>query len=86
MMAGGKESVKTVPTHEKGKVLTAKYLADLETSIKARTALNGTNIDILYVDGGSIISVTGSLANTKPIQLTVCSNGTPAKITVLSVV
>jgi len=85
MKGGDKNAVKPVPLHTAGKVLTAKYLEELETSVKSRTPLKGANIDILYVDGGSIISVTGTLggAGGDPIVLTVCSNGTPSVVTVV---
>lgn len=85
MKGGDQNAVKTVPLHSKGKVLTAKYLEDLEIAVKARTPLKGTNIDILYVDGGSIISVTGGLAAAAgdPVVLTVCSNGQPTVVTVV---
>lgn len=56
----------------------------METSVKGRTPLKGTNIDILYVDGGAIISVTGGTAGGgSPIVLTVCSNGQPTVVTVV---
>lgn len=84
MKGGDKNAVKPVPLHTAGKVLTAKYLEELETSVRSRTPLKGANIDILYVDGGSIISVTGTLGGT-PIELTVCSNGTPTVITVFGI-
>lgn len=84
MNSGDKNAAKTVPRHSKGNVLTAKYLEELEIAVKARTPLNGTNIDILYVDGGSIISVTGGLAAAGgPVVLTVCSNGQPTVVTVV---
>jgi hypothetical protein len=66
-------------------VLKEKYLNDLELSIKDRTPIKGTNIDILAVEGGAIISVTGTLAGGEPLALTICSNGTPTVVTVLSV-
>lgn len=84
MKGGDKNSVQVVPLHSAGKVLTSKYLSDLELSVKARTPLKGANIDILYVDGGSIISVTGGLAAAgEPIPLTICSNGVPSVVTVI---
>jgi len=70
-----------VPKHEAKKVLTSKYLENLELSVKDRTPLAGTNIAVLAVEGGAIISVTGTLGG-NPIELTVCSNGTPTVITV----
>jgi len=85
MKGGDKNAVKPVPLHTAGKVLTAKYLEELETSVRSRTPLKGANIDILYVDGGSIISVTGALGGGVPIELTVCSNGTPSVITVFGI-
>ncbi len=85
MKGGKKEGIWAVPSHESGKVLTAKYLKDLETSVRARTPVAGANIDILYVEGSSIISITGGLAGGggQPIVLTVCSNGTPSVVTVV---
>jgi len=71
-----------VPKHEAKKVLTSKYLENLELSVKDRTPLAGTNIAVLAVEGGAIISVTGTLGGGTPIELTVCSNGTPTVITV----
>jgi hypothetical protein len=84
MNGGDKEGLKAVPSHQAGKVLTAKYLNEIETAIKARTPIKGTNIDIFYLDGGSVISVTGGLAAVgDPVVLTVCSNGTPTVVTVV---
>jgi hypothetical protein len=85
MKGGDKNAVAVVPMHSQGKVLTCKYLKDLEASVKGRTPIKGTNIDILYVDGGAIISVTGGTAGGTPIELTVCSNGTPTVITVFGI-
>lgn len=73
-----------VPKHNAGDVLTAKYLSDIEVSIKGRTPIAGQNISINYLDGGSIISVTGSFGGASPIVLTVCSNGTPSVVTVMA--
>lgn len=85
MNGGDKEGLKAVPSHQAGKVLTAKYLNEIETAIKARTPLKGTNIDIIYLDGGAVISVTGTLGG-EPFPLTICSNGTPSVVTVLTVI
>ncbi|NBV28780.1 hypothetical protein EBS02_07170 [bacterium] len=89
-MRGAKEGAEKVPIHEAQKPLTVKYLHALEESIRARTPLKGENIDIVYVDGGAIISSTGgglsSIAGggtPEPVALTVCSNGTPTTITVV---
>lgn len=86
MKGGDKNAVHVVPLHEAGKVLTAKYLENLENSVRARTPLKGTNIDILYLDGGAVISVTGGLASVAgdPVVLTVCSNGQPTVVTVVA--
>lgn len=85
MQKGDKNSVVAVPLHEPGKVLTAKYLANLETAVKARTPIKGQNIDIVYLDGGAVISVTGGISGGGgvPVVLTVCSNGTPSVVTVV---
>jgi len=74
-----------VPKHEAKKVLTSKYLENLELSVKDRTPLAGTNIAVLAVEGGAIISVTGGLAAVAgdPVILTVCSNGQPTVVTVV---
>ena len=61
MPKGDQNSVAVIPQHEKGKVLTAKYLTDLEGAVRGRTPLKGVGIDILYIESGSIISVTLSL-------------------------
>ena len=41
MKGGDKEAVKVVPKHEAGKVLKAKYLEELENSVRARTPIAG---------------------------------------------
>jgi len=85
MKGGDKNAVNVVPRHTAGKVLTAKYLEDLENSIRGRTPVAGQNIEIQYLDGSAIISVTGTLGGGagEPFPLTICSNGTPSVVTVL---
>ena len=84
MKGGDKNAVNVVPRHTAGKVLTAKYLEDLENSVRGRTPVAGQNISVQYLDGSAIISVTGTLGGAgEPFPLTICSNGTPSVVTVL---
>ena len=84
MKGGDKNAVNVVPRHTAGKVLTAKYLEDLENSVRGRTPVAGQNIAVQYLDGSAIISVTGTLGGVgEPFPLTICSNGTPSVVTVL---
>ena len=87
MRGGDKNAVNVVPRHTAGKVLTAKYLEDLENSVRGRTPVAGQNIAVQYLDGSAIISVTGTLGGGagagEPFPLTICSNGTPSVVTVL---
>lgn len=85
-MKGTSYALEAVPDHEAGKVLTVKYLKQMEEAVRGRTPLKGENINILYVDGGAIISVaTGAtgVGGGTPIVLTVCSNGVPSVVTVV---
>ena len=84
MKGGDKNAVNVVPRHTAGKVLTAKYLEDLENSIRGRTPVAGQNIAVQYLDGSAIISVTGTLGGAgEPFPLIICSNGTPSVVKVL---
>ena len=85
MKGGDKEAVKVVPKHEAGKVLRAKYLEELETSVRARTPIAGTGIEIVYTDGGANIAVCAlGVALGNEVGITVCSNGVPTVITVFA--
>ena len=84
MMGGGKEAY-AVPIHEDGSVLRAKYLHDLEGSVKARTPISGDGITIVRTDGGSTIKIANA-ATCQILEFNVCSNGTPDKIAILCVV
>lgn len=84
MKGGDSTFAPVVPKHEAGRVLTAKYLNDLELSVKGRTPIAGANINIIYMDGGAIISVSGGIGGGQPIALNVCSNGVPSVITVVA--
>lgn len=84
MKRGGNTFAPVVPKHEAGRVLTTKYLNDLELAIKGRTPVAGANINITYIDGASIISVTGGFGGGQPIALNVCSNGVPSVVTVVA--
>jgi hypothetical protein len=70
-------------------LITKTYLHDLEAAVRQRTPVAGANIDIKVTDGSYVISATagalvgGGVAGFSEITLTVCSNGTPATITVL---
>jgi hypothetical protein len=86
MKGGDKNAVNVVPRHTAGKVLTTKYLEDLENSVRGRTPVAGQNIAITYLDGSAVISVTGTLGGGEPFPLTICSNGTPSVVTVLTVI
>lgn len=83
-MGGGKESY-SVPIYEDGAVLRAKYLHDLEASIKARTPLGGDGISIVRTDGGSTIKLSNAVT-CQILEFNVCSNGQPDKIAILCVV
>ena len=84
MRGGDKNAVNVVPRHTAGKVLTAKYLENLENAVRGRTPVAGQNIAITYLDGSAIISVTGTLGGAgEPFPLTICSNGTPTVVTIL---
>ena len=88
MRGGDKNAVNVVPRHTAGKVLTAKYLEDLENSVRGRTPVAGQNIAVQYLDGSAIISVTGTLGGGvagEPLPITICSNGTPTVVKVLTV-
>ena len=89
MRSGTGSSFSKVPVLADNGLITKTYLHDLEAAVKQRTPVAGANIDIRVTDGSYVISATagalvgGGVAGFSEITLTVCSNGTPATITVL---
>jgi hypothetical protein len=89
MRSGAGNSFSKVPVLPDTGLITKTYLHDLEAAVKQRTPIAGANIDIKVTDGSYVISATagalvgGGVAGFSEITLTVCSNGTPATITVL---
>jgi hypothetical protein len=89
MRSGTGSSFSKVPVLADNGLITKTYLHDLEAAVKQRTPIAGANIDIKVTDGSFVISATagalagGGVAGFREITLTVCSNGTPATITVL---
>jgi hypothetical protein len=88
MRSGTGSSFSKVPVLADNGLITKTYLHDLEAAVKQRTPIAGANIDIKVTDGSYVISATagagvGIGGGFKEITLTVCSNGTPATITVL---
>jgi hypothetical protein len=89
MRAGTGSSFSKVPVLADNGLITKTYLHDIEAAVKQRTPIAGANIDIKVTDGSYVISATagalvgGGVAGFSEITLTVCSNGTPATITVL---
>ena len=91
MRSGTGSSFSKVPVLADNGLITKTYLHDLEAAVKQRTPVAGTNIDIKVTDGSYVISATagvnvsvgGGVQGFNEITLTVCSNGTPATITVL---
>jgi hypothetical protein len=89
MRSGTGSSFSKVPVLADNGLITKTYLHDLEAAVKQRTPIAGANIDIKVTDGSYVISATagalvgGGVAGFSEITLTVCSNGTPATITVL---
>jgi hypothetical protein len=89
MRSGTGSSFSKVPVLADTGLITKAYLHDLEAAVKQRTPVAGANIDIRVTDGSYVISATagalvgGGVAGFSEITLTVCSNGTPATITVL---
>jgi hypothetical protein len=89
MRAGTGSSFSKVPVLADNGLITKTYLHDLEAAVLQRTPIAGANIDIKVTDGSYVISATagalvgGGVAGFRDITLTVCSNGTPATITVL---
>jgi len=88
-MGGGSGSFAKVPVLPDTGFITKKYLHDLEAAVRQRTPIAGANIDIKVTDGSFVISATAGVnvgvggGGFREITLTVCSNGTPATITVL---
>jgi hypothetical protein len=78
-----------VPLLPDNGLITKAYLHDMEAAVKQRTPIAGDNITIKVTDGSYVVSATagalvgGGVAGFREITLTVCSNGTPATITVL---
>jgi hypothetical protein len=90
MRSGTGSSFSKVPVLADNGLITKNYLHDLEAAVLQRTPIAGANIDIKVTDGSYVISATagalvggGGVAGFREITLTVCSNGTPATITVL---
>jgi len=87
MRNGTGTSFVKVPVLAENGLITKTYLHDMEAAIRQRTPIAGENIIIKATDGSFIISATGGLSagvnGFNEITLTVCSNGTPATITVL---
>jgi len=89
MRSGTGSSFSKVPVLADNGLITKTYLHDLEAAVKQRTPIAGANIDIKVTVGSYVISATagalvgGGVAGFTEITLTVCSNGTPATITVL---
>lgn len=86
MRAGTGSSFSKVPVLADTGLITKTYLHDLEAAVRQRTPIAGANIDIKVTDGSYVISATagsGGVIGFREITLTVCSNGTPATITVL---
>lgn len=88
MRGGGAGSFTKVPVLADNGLITKTYLHDLEAAVRQRTPVAGANIDIKVTDGSFVISATaginvGAGGGFREITLTVCSNGTPAEITVL---
>jgi hypothetical protein len=89
MRSGTGSSFSKVPVLADNGLITKTYLHDLEAAVRQRTPVAGANIDIKVTDGSYVISATagalvaGGVAGFSEITLTVCSNGTPATITVL---
>lgn len=88
MRGGGAGSFTKVPVLADNGLITKTYLHDLEAAVRQRTPVAGANIDIKVTDGSFVISATAGINvgvgdGFREITLTVCSNGTPATITVL---
>jgi len=94
MRSGTGSSFSKVPVLSDNGLITKTYLHDIEAAVKQRTPVAGANIDIKVTDGGYVISATagvnyfggggGGIGEFTVVTLTVCSNGTPAKIAVFS--
>jgi len=88
MRSGTGSSFSKVPVLADNGLITKVYLHDMEAAVRQRTPIAGANIDIKVTDGSFVISATaganvGVGGGFRDIVLTVCSNGTPATITVL---
>lgn len=89
MRGGTGSAFLKVPVIDDNGVIRKGYLKDLEASVRQRTPIAGANIDIKVTDGSFVISATAGInvggvgGGFREITLTVCSNGTPATITVL---
>jgi hypothetical protein len=88
MRNGNGTAFVNVPVLADNGIIKKAYLHDMEAAIKQRTPVAGANIDIKVTDGSYVISATagvnvgGAGGGFREITLTVCSNGTPATITV----
>jgi hypothetical protein len=85
MRSGTGTSFVKVPVLADNGIITKTYLHDMEAAVKQRTPIAGDNIIIKVTDGSYVISATAGAGGGgyREITLTVCSNGTPATITVL---
>ena len=89
MRSGTGSSFSKVPVLADNGLITKTYLHDLEAAVRQRTPVAGANIDIKVTDGSFVISATAGInaggigGGFREITLTVCSNGTPATLTVL---
>lgn len=73
-----------IPQFDDGSVLTIKYLHELEDSIKTRTPLAGSGINVTRTDEGAKISllngVTAQYLKFTSLSVNVCSSGAPFEI------
>ena len=90
MRGGSANSFVSVPVLADNGLITKTYLHDLEAAVLQRTPVAGANIDIKVTDGSYVISATagvgfgGGAAGFSEIDISICSNGTVATITVLA--
>jgi len=85
-VAPGETGFKIVPIfkNEGVEYLTKDYLSRIEDSIRQRTPVAGSGINIKVFEGSYNISLAeGAGGGGNSVELTVCSNGTPATIRVL---
>jgi hypothetical protein len=84
MKGGGKEPF-AIPVFEDGRVLTKKYLHDLEDAVRARTPIAGVGINLIRTSIGTNIAFNNS-TTCQILDFNVCSNGLPDKIAIVAVV